>query len=73
MKWVETVVFRKVQAARSRNTLRPVCVVIGSLTIPSWGAQAWNVCMSLVLKEPVPYMSWDLPIYRLYMPTLLLL
>ena len=31
------VVFRQVKAARRRNTLCPMCVVIGSLLIPSWG------------------------------------
>ena len=42
MKRVEMVVFRQVQAARKRNTLRSICVVIGSFLIPSWGAQAQN-------------------------------
>ena len=52
---METVVFRQVQAARRRNTLRPVRVVIGSLLILSWKAQARNMscaCCDFFFADP---------------------
>ena len=38
--------FRQILTARRRNTVRPVYVMIGFLTIPSWEAQARNVYIS---------------------------
>jgi len=61
-------VFRQVQTARRHNTLCHVCCD-WFLLIPSWRAKPGMSASGP--KKGIPYMSWDLSIYRLQLPSLL--